>query len=530
MEKVFLGMLQMSLSASVVILAVACIRLLLKRMPRWISYLLWIVVFIRLVCPFSIEAPFGVVPGFNLLKLYQESPKQQMQAREGWKEQANGSGARFLPQTEEQIGNMAQLAEGIKAEGNENRLSAAFETAIVVSCIVWQAVALGLGLYFVLSYFKFFAGIRKLEAEGAVKTVYQGKQRIITDGQLNSPFTAGLFHPVIYLPAGLESRSRELIIAHERIHIRRRDYLVKPMALLVLCVYWFNPLVWLAAWMMERDMEASCDEAVLRGADSKERSLYAETLLCLAQRPRVSGYPIAFGEKGVKMRIKNTMKLKKRKPWLIAVCAAAVGVIALFLLINGKNNILSPADTRSAASEAGTEKIETMLTPPESAEDKGEEEFLPSEKISVRTEPSDAEEAEEHFYEPSPRESGYNEPVDNARVSNDFGTRTHPVTGKEETHNGIDFAAEEGTPVKAAAKGTIYEAGENDEWGNYVIIQHAGGEMSYYMCCRDIFVKSGDEVEEGEEIATVGNSGKSTGAHLHFAVSRDGSYIEPVFK
>lgn len=122
----------------------------------------------------------------------------------------------------------------------------------------------------------------------------------------------------------------------------------------------------------------------------------------------------------------------------------------------------------------------------------------------------------------------YTAPIENARITSDFGTRTHPVSGEEIFHSGIDFAARKGTTILAAADGTVRETGFDKSVGKYVILQHINGEMTYYTCCEEVLVKQGDEVKAGSRIATVGNSGASTGAHLHFALSRNGEYIKPV--
>ena len=122
----------------------------------------------------------------------------------------------------------------------------------------------------------------------------------------------------------------------------------------------------------------------------------------------------------------------------------------------------------------------------------------------------------------------YSYPVVYSSISDVFGTRIHPVTQEEKLHSGIDFAAEKGTPVTAAADGTVAGTGFDAEWGNYVILQHSNGDFTYYACLDEISSEQGNTVERGQRIATVGSTGISTGPHLHFAISRDGAYVDPM--
>ena len=123
----------------------------------------------------------------------------------------------------------------------------------------------------------------------------------------------------------------------------------------------------------------------------------------------------------------------------------------------------------------------------------------------------------------------YRYPVEGASISSAFGTRIHPITQEEKVHSGVDFAAEEGTPIVAAADGTVVKTGFDEENGNYVILQHSNGDATYYTACKEILTQEGSEVSVGDQIATVGSTGTSTGPHLHFAVSRQGEFVEPEF-
>lgn len=288
MISLFSTVVNRSITASFVILAVMMVRALLYRAPRIFSYVLWLVVLLRLVCPKVPQASFGVVPDFSIAET------NSLREIAAWKTQTEISGA-----------------------------VAALWLLVAVSVIVYEGACC-------VSFMQEFAGGEKERRKLGRRTY-----RVCFTKAAATPFTAGILCPVIYLPGDMEEGARELILEHEKVHIKRLDYLIKPLAFLLCSVHWFNPLVWAAFFLMERDMELSCDEAVLGRVGYERRKEYAGTLLAMAGREEWKiGYPIAFGEKGVKARIKNVVRKKKASVRVCVLASLAACAAGIILLVN----------------------------------------------------------------------------------------------------------------------------------------------------------------------------------------------------
>lgn len=603
MEKVFGLVLNMSMTASVVIVPVLMLRLLFGKVSRNFSYLLWLPVLFRLLCPVAWETDLGLLPQMNLFQINRET--EQMAVTEDSKMLPSQNAAENITSVIEGQ-DEAPRVEGAKPSSPETaadrvgkyvlsgQIGISEKTAEILG-IVWIFGVCGLLFYEVVCYTGF---IRRLQKDGQIKSC-DGQiknARIFIGKQVKEPFVAGVIKPVIYLPEDMETEKRELVILHEHMHIRRLDYLVKPLYLLGCCVHWFNPLVWLSFYLMVRDMESSCDELVLRQIGYERRKEYAYTLLALSSKEGWrAGYPLAFGENNVKDRVKNMMKSKKVATWLIVLTAFAAGMATLLLLgsrpaeeelsmeaqAQQKIEIHEQQDVKAQEQQSSMEKevqylpAEEMFATDVPGTDTNEDTtFLPDHEYygdaqgdgtatgtSQYTDYIDTNGTQNQLseelergnmngdttasYEPGEDKFAvllldtsdanhdigiaYRYPVEGAEVSNTYGTRIHPITGEERVHSGVDFAAEEGTPVVAAADGLVAETGFQSYCGNYVIIRHENGEVTYYTSCKEILTSEGTEVKAGQQIATVGKTGASTGAHLHFAISKDGVYKEPVF-
>lgn len=576
MTKAFAAVLNMSLSASMVILVVMLARLFLKRMPRIFSYFLWLVAFLRLLLPFVPEVDWGIVPDVRLVEI---GTGFNFRASGDGGEQAEGFRLFYDAAKEGQEEMPDELMEHGTDTGNAGLTLGTVGNIMPGKGKVWSGVSYvwlagccALVLYGICSYVVFMKRLRacKEQKDGdneSERGDASGRGcSVILSERIKEPFVAGIIRPVIYLPAGLDRQQQELVEEHEKIHIIRKDYLIKPAAYLAVCIHWFNPLVWLAFHFMERDMEVSCDETVLKKTGYEKKKAYADTLLYLSgEQDRKMECPIAFGEKSVKSRIKNVVKLKETKMWAAIIVAVGVFAAAVLLLVNGKWNLplaeesgeagMTAARESDAAGIPGTdnnpepEYIYVDESQGEIQEEEGSVVYLPAEKITVQDIPDDDQMVTAHHYYVENNltdnysvllrqaEDTYKEqlvqyvcPTEPERISNAYGSRIHPVTGETIFHSGVDFAAEIGTPVYAAAEGIVVEAGQDVNCGNYVILQHDNEEMTYYANCDEIMVEAGQKVVQGEQIATVGNTGMSTGAHLHFALSRNGSYIEPVWQ
>ena len=317
MEDVFLKILNMNLSAAAVICVVLLVRLALRRAPKKWSYLLWAVVAFRLVCPVSFSAPFSVMR-------YAVQPAAVTQRAE-----RSVSEITYIPQN---IGEMAEPKVYVSSSPAVSEYVSQslprplpwnsanpLQIYIPICAGLWCLGMAALLLYGIISYVNLRRRLR-----GAVRA----ENGVFETDSVRAPFILGLFSPTIYLPPGLEGEPLRYVLAHERFHIRHADHAVKLFGFLLLCVHWFNPLVWLAFALMSRDMEMRCDEAVL-SAESGITKPYSMALLSFASARRFpSPSPLCFGETGVKERIKNVLRWKKPKVW-VTVCAALLCVAAI---------------------------------------------------------------------------------------------------------------------------------------------------------------------------------------------------------
>lgn len=314
MGGLFLSVLNMSLTASYVILFVIFVRLLLKGAPKFISYALWSVVAIRLVLPFSFESVFSFFP---------------------WSTNtAPFSGDVFGEQS-------PQLQSGIGAADTFVR-NVFSSPAAGTSMNPWQ-LFLGIGAYIWVAGMIAWLGyslISVLSLKSQLKDSQLLEQNIYKANNLKTPFVLGFISPKIYLPTGLSDEDRAYILLHEQTHIRRKDPVIKLAAFLILTLHWFNPLVWIAFRLMETDMELSCDERVLKELGKDVKKPYAASLLSLAAgRHILNGGPIAFGEGNVKRRIKNVLDYKKPRLWVIVVSGIAALVVGIGLMANPDSSV-----------------------------------------------------------------------------------------------------------------------------------------------------------------------------------------------
>lgn len=550
MAELFCDVLNRSVTTGIVILAVILVRFLFGRLPKLFSYLLWFAVLLRLCCPVSIHADFGLVTDVDITQIW--LPFTETMVSEKTDSYVPGEisvqeNITTGTDTNTETTHIYEISDKT-GKGEAFTLTFSYESAEKLA-IIWLFVGGVLLIYEVIGYCRFVYRLKPSK-----------KEKIVISSKVKVPFVTGIVRPVIYLPVGLDKVQQELIILHEKIHIKRLDYLIKPLFLFFCCVYWFNPLIWVAFYLMIQDMESSCDEAVIRSIGYDRKKEYAYTLLELSTNGTWKvGYPIAFGENNVKRRIKNVAKNKKKAAWVIGVGGFLAGGAILLLSVNRTDTLENvtvlenPSDTAESSmaeyfpeernqSEAGQEKEqmlpaeEIVVTENENPLEDTKHEYYGSDDVlpvsdAVSAEPDKfavlLQDGPEAYYD---LEIVYRYPVEDATIVNSYGIRVHPVTGEEKAHSGVDFVAEEGTPVMAAAEGYVAETGFDAECGNYVIIQHINGELTYYACCKDILATKGAEVKRGEQIATVGKTGTSTGAHLHFAVSKNGVFLEPVLQ
>ncbi|MEI3180679.1 MAG: M56 family metallopeptidase [Lachnospiraceae bacterium] len=315
MNELFLKIINMSISASWLVLVVLILRFVLKKAPKWVNILLWGIVAIRLICPFSFESALSLIPSAETF------PEKVI------------SGPSFDVQTgitpvdnriNDYLGD--RYFEGVTVPANNGN------NIMTILTIVWTIGILLLVAYTVISYWR----LRR-----KVDTAVRYKDNIFQSENVKSPFVLGIIKPRIYLPFNMNGQDLEHVVAHEQAHIHRKDHWWKPFGFLLLTIHWFNPLVWLAYVLLCRDIELACDERVIKELGNEQRADYTQALVaCSVNRRMIAACPLAFGEVGVKDRVKSVMNYKKPAFWGVVLAVIVCVFVAVCFLTNPvtKNN------------------------------------------------------------------------------------------------------------------------------------------------------------------------------------------------
>lgn len=324
LEKLFLQILNMSFTGGIVIAFVLFFRLVLKKAPKVFSYGLWAVALFRLVFPFSFESAFSLLPT-------KPSPISQnivfMQT----------------PRIDTGILALNNAVSSILPAATPETSINPLQIWVYIGSLLW---VLGMVLLFIYS----IATLVKLKKRLQTATICE--ENIFVSNRINTAFVIGVLHPRIYLPATLSDSERSYVLLHEQTHIRRLDHVVKLLSFLVLCVHWFNPLVWAAFFLCGKDMELSCDEAVIKRLGNDVKKSYSSSLLSLAtDRKIVGGTPLAFGEGNTKGRIKNVLNYKKPAFWVMVVSTIAAVSVGVGLMANPKTEPLGFAGVNAVILE-----------------------------------------------------------------------------------------------------------------------------------------------------------------------------------
>ena len=322
MSALFLTILHMSVCASWLVLAVLLLRLCLRRAPKWFNVLLWGIVAVRLVFPFSVESPLSLLPRTEAIRPAITTVQTQP----------------------------AQISSAAAAGGS----AAPAQSWLSILAWVWLAGAAALLLYTMVSTLRLRHRVR--EAVRLRGNTYQSER-------IDSPFVLGTIRPRIYLPYRMDSRDRQHVIAHEQAHLRRGDHLWKPLGFLLLTIHWFNPLMWLSYVLLCRDIELACDEKVIKELGFEQRADYMQALVsCSVSRRRIAACPLAFGEIGVKERVKSVMNYKKPTFWIILlVVIACIALVVCFLTDPVDSKTEEPADTIVSNTENTLDSADTTM-------------------------------------------------------------------------------------------------------------------------------------------------------------------------
>ena len=419
--RIFDSIWRLSLVGSYCILLVILARILLKKAPKWCSYLLWGIVFVRLCCPVLPETGISLIPERLLAVGTQTRPVMaaDMQVAGEWDNRGAAGDMADFPDADAVTGQTRSDGVGVGTTDTNNNVNVPggmsgnpADSITVVNgqnangtdradheqitgnaaqsagtedgaadtgsssrplwfrglTIVWLLGMAGFLAFHVFSYLRMRHRIRRLDS--GVRQVEPGICEI-DGGHLS--FVMGLIHPVIYLSSGLDPESRKVVLCHERVHLQRRDYLWKPLALVICCVHWFNPLVWLAFYLMNMDCEMSCDEKVVKLLGEESKKIYSYTLLEEASGGEWKRYRggsicalLSFGEDHVKNRIRHVLDYRKPPFWMLVGAVAVLVILVVCLCSNpggGTNAVNADNDT-----EAGADATDMTGTSDETAE------------------------------------------------------------------------------------------------------------------------------------------------------------------
>ena len=478
------------LGGSALILLILALRLTLKNhLPRRLLPALWCIAAIRLLLPVEIPTRLSV---WNLLR----STAAEQTA-------PTAASPLLFPQL--------PAAQGAPAAASEPdwRL------------LLWLGIAALLAAYFAVGYVcmlhRFHA--RRILPQPSVDALlgrfrFARDPRICTTESRRAPLTFGVFRPTVLLPDDLRAGQAQfqLVLAHELAHVRRRDCLRKLLLIACLCLYWWNPLVWVMVRLANRDMELACDETVLRTLGPACKKPYALTLLDMAQRqakpsPLCSGFAKSCAEE----RVRAILRFRRLPVWTGALAAALFFLAAGVLATQARSVPRVPeapaaVQAQSVPPSAPVSQpviyLDPVVNPAPAAQEKAEASAAPA----------------------------YVWPLEDAdaAVTDAYGWTVHPLTQKESFHSGVDLEAEAGQNVLAVAAGTVLDCSYSEAYGYHVTLEHENGVQTMYAHLRAFYVESGDTVAQGQVIAAVGATGWATGPHLHLSVFLNGEAVDPL--
>ncbi len=393
MGAVFLKVLNMSITAGWFILAVLCIRLLFRKIPKWMNCLLWGVVAIRLICPFSIESPFSILSSTEPIK---SSAVVEGEVRND------------IPSIDSRLTIVQNTINPMLTETfayNESDSVAPLQVVTFAAGLVWCC---GMVLLIICA----MGSVVKLHK--LVNEAVCVRENIYICDAVKSPFILGIFRPRIYFSSALREREMDYILAHESAHLKRKDHWWKALGYLLLCIHWFNPLCWMAYSLLCKDIELACDEKAAKNMTFHEKKEYAKVLLsCAGQRSLVMVCPLAFGEVGVKERVKSVLNYKKPTVWIMMATAAVFVILAVCFLTNpikGDVELQNPIDENKDVYES-VNSPSTEQMPSEEMQEENDTiqnimlyEQPESDKVCIKVQPAMIAEYAYYYYIPTDKD------------------------------------------------------------------------------------------------------------------------------
>lgn len=313
MDSLFLKVLNLGITTGWMILAVILVRCLIKKAPKWICCMLWSLVALRMICPFSLKSVFSLIPSSETVPeniITMDKP-------------VIDSGITIINDLVNPV-----ITENFAAEPAAS--ADPMQIIIHVMSLVWIAGMIVMALYAFVSYWK---------TKHDVRASIFVKDNVFACDEVISPFILGILRPRIYVPSSMDDETLSFVNLHERSHIQRRDHWWKPFGFLLLTVYWFNPLCWIAYTLLCRDIELACDEKVIKTLDNSGKAAYSQAILnCSFPRHKISACPLAFGEVGVKKRVKSVLNYRKPAFWIIFLSILASVAVALCFMTDPKES------------------------------------------------------------------------------------------------------------------------------------------------------------------------------------------------
>ncbi len=530
MTEIFLKLLNISFSASLLIAACIVIRYLAKGMPKYMRCLLWILVLVRLACPFHLESPFSLLPQKEIIG--SSSDVQRSAVVKLVKQNAS------VKDTD-----TSDMQSEVSSSG-ESMLSISRSYVVLILTVIWL---IGIAIAFIYGLVAYIRLARCVDDAVLLRdNIYQSEK-------VSTPFILGIFRTRIYIPYNLSKTELYFVLSHERSHISRKDHLLKPAAYIISSIYWFNPLVWIGYSLLCRDIELACDEKAMRQIGYNKKKEYSQSILDLSvPRKYISACPVAFGESGVKERVRSVLSMKKGKKIAVVISALLIVAVGVGFLTypKTKNKNSDTSKVTQAASgnkvEATSKDIVEEEKTSESADNESVEETteavgMASDKnkeAPVREETANSEETpevapeNEEGPEVAPENEKVNESVLSAKPE-DTGVKlvkiylddvvdsdsSSVVRLYSDEHQGVDIVANPGSDIISYNAGTVKASGFDNKNGYYIDIEDSEGNVYSYYHLQDLpTAKDGDSVEEGQVIGKLGNTGESTGPHLHFTV------------
>lgn len=370
MDQLFLRIAELSVSATGLILIIIILRPFFQKVPKWITCMLWGLAALRLILPFHVETAMGLIPQPGIMLemmmetideavnddseriLYEAKPAAAYEQTDIPDLSASTSMSQKT-ETDANV-NLAPLIGGSNTStslpvSNFDPGTGSFSRQIHTLSLVWMTGVILILFYLTVSYTRLRS---RLKTATLLRRNVRYTAGIKQSEYVNSPFILGLVKPYIYIPYHLEEETLTYVLAHEETHLRHRDHWLKMIAYLLLCVYWFHPLVWLAYGLFCRDLEFACDERVIHNLAENERRAYARALLhCEGRKLYFSACPIGFGETGVKERIKRVKKYQKPSLWIILLCVGLCAFIAVCFLTNSSRSAVSSDGSQGEMTE-----------------------------------------------------------------------------------------------------------------------------------------------------------------------------------